>query len=405
MKTLVFYYAHCEDLGHLFRLSSILRAIQRSAGAKRRCVVFQAGRPQTFCPLPSLAATIPLPHPYFGREHVEDSPLICEDIVLARIRFMMRRLADIRPDVFVTDFFPFARLFVRFELVPILRFLKKRGVRICASVPLAYFVHGTQALRQLAADASLYDHILIHTPPAMGVEFCARQMEDESRISRDDFLKVFAGLRRKIFYSGFLMPARRGRKGSSAGRGCAVSKKAFLRILVYRGGGTTSSDVIEAALEASRLLGRSCRFLVVAGPATPGPAMRRFEAAARRLGPRQAVLKRFLPDFVERLRDSDVCVGTAGSTALELLYLKKRAVLVPFCGSSEKKPRFDQLIRARFVERWGGASVVRQADLSGQRLAEEIIRQARRKAAGRIKTDPAWFRGAEASARFLAGVS
>ncbi len=405
MKTLVFYYLHCEDLGHLYGLSNILRALHRSAGTKRRCVVFQAGRPQILSPLAPFAETITLPRPYFGREHLETPPPIDEDAVVARIRFMTRHLARIRPDVFVTDFFPFARLFARFEIIPVLRFLKKRGVRICASVPLAYFVHPTEALRQLAADVSLYDHILIHTPAAMGAAFCARQMEDESRISRRDFLKVFAGLRRKITYSGFVMPPRPGRKSSPAGKGRAAKGEAAMRVLVYRGGGTTSSDVIEAALEAGRLLGPSYRFLVAAGPATREHEMRRFEAAARRLGPGQATVKKFLSDFIERCRESDVCVGTGGRTALELLYLKKPAVLIPFCGTCRERRRFDQLVRARFLEQRSGASVVRRADLSAPRLAEEIVRQARRKAPGCIKTDPAWFRGAQATARFLTGLS
>lgn len=405
MKTFVFYYLHCEDLGHLFRLSNILRAVHRSAGVKRRCVVFQAGRPQALSPLAPFAETLTLPRPYFGREHVEDLPRLDEDAVVARVRFMTRHVARLRPDVFVTDFFPFARLFVRFEVVPVLRFLKKRGVRICASLPLAYFVHPSDGLRQLAADVSWYDRILIHTPAAMGAAFCARQMEDESRISRRDFLKVFAALRRKIVYTGFVMPAPAGKKAAPAGKGRPAKKKPAVRVLVYRGGGTTSSDVIETALEASRLLGPSYRFLVVAGPATPEGEMRRFEAAALRLGPRQAAVERFLPDFVERCRQSDVCVGSAGQTALELLYLKKPAVLVPFCGTSPQKRRFDQLVRARFLEERAGASVVRSVDLSPRRLAEEIDRQARRKAAAGVKAPAAWFRGAEASARFLAGIS
>lgn len=287
-----------------------------------------------------------------------------------------------RPSLLVTEFFPLGRRECRPEILPALDAAARAGAGIAASVPLPYFTEPERGLPSLLADCGRYDKILIHSPKDADLPCMARAVALERRVSARAFLSFFAELGGKAVFTGYLMPELP-----------SAAQKDF--VLVTRGGGSTSDALLEAAIEAAPLIGRPV--LVVAGPSTPPARLARFRRLAA--GRNAAVLLAFT-DMPGLIAGAAACVSTAGGSVYEMLALRKRMVLAPYCGAMGRE-HSDQLARAWLARDLAGAQVLLPADLTPRRLATAVLRALSGpvKISGRVK--PAWFRGAAVSAREL----
>jgi predicted glycosyltransferase len=108
-------------------------------------------------------------------------------------------------------------------------------------------------------------------------------------------------------------------------------------------------------------------------------------------------VERFRHDFRALLRGCGLSVSQAGyNTVLDILAARARAVLVPFAAERET----EQLLRAERLAALGAAEIVRETELSPDRLADAIKRAAARDPATiAIDTD-----GAVRSAGLIAGM-
>lgn len=294
----------------------------------------------------------------------------------------MRRF---RPSLLVTEFFPFGRGACAPELLPALAEAAHLGAKIAASVPMPYFSAPERELPAVLEACGLYDKILVHSPAGADLAYMARAAALERRVSPAAFLAFFEKLRGKTVFTGWLLPELPP----------AAPKEEF--VLVTRGGGSTSDVLVEAAIKAAPLVGRP--FLVVAGPATPPARLERFRRLAAASGGSAAVLFAFadLPGLMAR---AAACVSTAGGSVYEMLALRKRMVLAPYCGEKGRE-HSDQLARAWLARDLAGAELLLPAALTPGKVAAAVKRALARPAKLSKKIKPSWFRGAEVSARAL----
>lgn len=295
-------------------------------------------------------------------------------------------VSEFRPSAVVTEFFPFGRTECLPEIEPALEAALAGGAKLFASVPMPYFTAPERGLEALLKACARYDRLLVHSPEGADLPYMARAVSLERRIGPAAFLSVFRELRRKIVFTGYLLPRPPARP---------VKERGF--VLVIRGGGSTSDGFFEAAIGAASL--SELPFLLVAGPATPPARLARFGRLAAAGGGKAEVRggSAGLGDLMAR---ASVCVSTAGGSVYEMLALRKKMVLAPFCGARGRE-HSDQLARAWLMRDLAGAELLLPGDLTPEKIAAAVRARLSRPLKISRKVRPAWFRGAERAAEII----
>ncbi|HAM36531.1 MAG TPA: hypothetical protein DEB40_14450 [Elusimicrobia bacterium] len=391
---IAFYHNHKEDIGHMVHLLRIIAAIKERSPLAR-IFMFQAGKPQPLFERTPGITWLHLPRPFYSKANYFSPPHIPPSLAALRGRFLTRALSRIRPDVLITDFFPFGRRECGIELSPAFDAIRRQGGKIIACVPMPYFTHSGEDIEELVYFAKFYSKILIHTPARLDLGYMTRWIAAERRVSPEIFLDVFSRLKRKLYFTGYVLPPGAAQEPA---RGAPLDDT----ILVHRGGGSTSPNIITQALLAKKLLPSRYSMLVAAGPATDEEEMRGFKNLIRTNKIAATAIRAFIPNLSKYIERSAVCVGTAGGTAYELLFYGKKSVVIPFTGGPGAR-RADQSARADLLERLIGATILDYESLTAERLARAIEQKLRCRATPTPygATRARWFEGGARSAEMI----
>jgi predicted glycosyltransferase len=348
MRGLFYHFSPAKDVGHGVHLFRLAAALRKSFGGR-------------------LSLTL-LRDSSVGYPSATDwsyGPVVRLPSGLAANRgkrklILAKALGASRPDFIVTSFFPLGRTACAPEIMPALAAARAAGIKIYSSAALPYFSWPENELPELFRAAAVYDRIFIHCPPGMDLKYMARAVPFERRVSRGAFLRAFGRLGAKLRFTGYVLPEGLPARG---GRG------RFL--LVHRGGGSTSPEIITCALLARPLLKSRLPMTVVAGPSSSPEEMRRWRGIIKRGKIAGVTLLKETPEFTSLLAGCAAAAGTAGGTAYETLRLGRRAVLIPYTG----KPgggHCDQLARAALLRDLAGASVLDYDGLTPGGLAAAL---------------------------------
>ena len=268
---------------------------------------------------------------------------------LARLRHL---LALRRPQVLITEMFPFGRRAFRRELLPLLEAaaaMRPRPWRLCSVRDILVQKPAPESyawMRDLAL--AHYDRILVHTDPQL--------------IPFDLTFPFAAALRGRLVDTGYVVDAA----NTSAGRAPGEAPESPPEVLVSAGGGRVGAKLLEAAIEAraQTALAKAPWRLVAGG----NLAADRFAALEARL-PGGMALDRHRADFDALFANSLLSVSQAGyNTVVEGLRLGKPMVLVPFETASETEQR----IRAERLASLGLVEAVWESALAASSLARAI---------------------------------
>jgi predicted glycosyltransferase len=273
-------------------------------------------------------------------------------------------LAERRPQVLITEMFPFGRRAFRRELLPLLEAaaaMRPRPWRLCSVRDILVkkpTLEGYAWMRDLAL--AHYDRILVHTDPQL--------------IPFDLTFPFAAALRDRLVDTGYVVDAVAPAAAPSPG---------LAEVLVSAGGGRVGAALLEAAIEARGLTSLAqAPWRLVAGGNLDAD---RFAALEARL-PDGVALDRHRPDFDALFANSLLSVSQAGyNTVVEGLRLGKPMVLVPFETASETEQR----IRAERLASLGLAEAVWESALAASSLAQAIDAAYRRPARTGPVADPA----------------
>ncbi|MEM7025007.1 MAG: glycosyltransferase [Pseudomonadota bacterium] len=252
-------------------------------------------------------------------------------------------LAELQPQVVMTEMFPFGRRAFRRELLPLLETagaMRPRPWRLGSVRDI--LVHKPVRerfawMRDVAR--SHYDRVLVHTDPKL--------------IPFDLTFPFAAELGDLLVNTGYVV------EESAVPTGVP-------EVVVSAGGGGAAGALLDAAIEARPI---SCLaeapWRLVAGSSFASDA---FERLQDRLPPGIA-LDRHRDDFGALFANSLLSVSQAGyNTVVEGLKLGKPMVLVPFETASETEQR----IRAERLAGLGLATIVRESELTASSLAHAI---------------------------------
>jgi len=402
--SVIIYFTHKESLGHVSRILNIISAIKRAKSSSVKIFIFQAGKRLKYLTIPTGVSWFNLPLPYHSKSNFKRGSYLKVMPLSAQVRakFMLSKIKEIQPDIFITEFFPFGRADSRFELFPILESLRKQKVRIFSSIGYPYLVQSN--FKILSFYITFYEKILIHTPPNLEYNYFLSRIENPAL--KVIYHKVFNKLSPKISYTGYLLPHI---VASQRPRDCVLTQKtrnnrsAEKMILVSRGGGVIYPKIILYSILASKMLPISYRFVVVSGPSTGIHEMKAFRGVMAKTRKGQVELYKYLPNLPLLVKDCDVSVSMCGyNTAAQLLYFRRPAVLIPSSVDPEIAIGYcsEQLSRADVLKRYLGSTVLDYKNLTVTKMAEAIFAQANRKSCGK-GVENSWFGGDVCTVRTL----
>ncbi|MBV9112723.1 MAG: glycosyl transferase family 28 [Hyphomicrobiales bacterium] len=369
---------HLLGVGHLARAALIARALMEAGSSVR---LASGGSPSATVDLSGIdVVQLPPVHCVgadFKTLRSKDGEVADESYLATRRDLLLEAYAGLKPDVVVTELFPFGRRQLAAEFLALLEAARATSPRpaILCSIrdilqPPSKPSRAAQTLERLGR---FYDGILVHA--------------DESVITLDASWPVDKALARRLEYTGFIADRRRAKalRLDAANGG---------EIVVSGGGSAASLRLFDAALEASERDRRRWHILVGHGI----DENRYGELVAK--APANASVERARRDFPSLLSVADVSVSQAGyNTVTDILATGARAVLVPFEDGGEKEQR----MRAEHLATQGRAIVVRENALASSTLLsalDEVMSLPQPGSAATIMLD-----GAGVAAKKIAAVS
>ena len=374
---IMFYVQHLMGVGHVFRAARIARAM---ADAGHDVHLVQGGAPvpnadaggATIHGLPPLCAG----SQDLGRLLTPGGAAADDDYLDTRRQLLLRLFHEIRPDVLITETFPFGRRQMRFELLPLLAAAReaRSAPTVFASVRdiLQENRKPGRDLETAGLVESCYHHVLVHADP--------RLIRLDATFPRSDRI---AG---KLLYTGIVAP--------DATVGGPVSGPRY-DVVVSVGGGVLGRELLFAAPVAKEMsVLKDARWCIVTGPNTAEEDV----AQLRSLASDGIELVRFLPDLRAALSQCRLSVSRAGyNTVADVLSAGCRAVVVPLSDGAET----EQLRRAQILSETGLVETVPARDHGPEALAAAIGRAMEKPVADSSRVD---LNGARRSVEIVSAV-
>ena len=337
---------HLLGIGHLRRAVSLARALAErdfdvvlvSGGMPLQGLDLGAAKFQQLPPLRATDASFSAMVDANGQAPDSAFRALRRDHLLALYR-------EHRPQVVITEMYPFGRRQFGAELLPLLELAHQSRPKpaIFASVRDILTERRDPARSSEMARLALrwYRAVLVHGDPQL-IPFEA-SFPETARISH------------LIRYTGYIGAVGPG--GPYGGSG---------EVIVSAGGGAVGANLLQTALEAREMsVLADRRWRLLAGPNLP---RERFNAL-QRLSHDGTVVERARDDFPALLEAAALSISQAGyNTALDVVSARVRAVLVPFAAKGET----EQTVRAGHMAAAGLAQIVREDELTPQRLAAAV---------------------------------
>lgn len=344
----LFWVQHLLGSGHVQRTLAIAQALA-ARGARPSVVLGGTALPVRRAPgveilrLPGLRAG---PGGFTDLRDADGAPA-GEAVWRARRERLLEIAEEHRPDVVVTEMFPFGRRAFTAEVTALLDAC--RAARKVVSVRDILVSKADPARLTAMRDLVLghYDRVLVHGDPAL-LPFAAT-------------FPLADTLGERLIHTGLVVVAA---------DPAPVPLRPLERgaVLVSCGGGAVGRGLLRASLAARPLSAlHQAPWLVITGAGADEADL--VELAGR--APPGVVIERHRADFPALLAGCRLSVSQAGyNTVAEALQAGARMVLVPFAAAGED----EQTIRARRLVELGRAAMVEERDLSPLALARAVDR-------------------------------
>ncbi len=391
-KRAMLYCQHLAGIGHLVRSTELARSM--SADGWQVLLVCGGKVPQDFLFPPSVRVELLeaiQSDPEYKSLSVCAEGFALEDVKARRTTRLLILLDVFRPDVLVTEMFPFGRKQFAFELLPLLERARAAEQKplIVASVRdilVSKQNPETHERRVLDVVNRLYDVVLVHS--------------DESLQPLQATFAMAKAIQPPVIHTGYIIASSAVEESAAAedAQRLPIPAEAGEEplILVSCGSGRlyAGQQLIMAALQAAPILGRTHRhkLLICAGPLVPQEIFATYQQQAA--GQANVFLVHDFPSLRSLLGQVSLSVSLGGyNTVMELLSARTQGLVLAAepNGDNEQKTRIESLAAKGLLRE------IRIADLINGRLAELICEAL----ALPLKTVAVQMNGAETSSKVL----
>jgi len=345
-------------LGHLRRTSSIARRLAQDAPGSSvimlvGCSVgafFELPPGIDFIKIPSILKADNGVYPPLGLR------ITAKEVKRLRASAMHTAVQVFRPHLFLVDHVPTG---VRGELLPTLRMLRERGDQPVVALGMRDILDDPQTVRKLwrrektyKAIGDYYDEVLVYG---------CREMFDAAA---EYGLKAELG--KRIKYCGYVCSEEPHLSKEEMREHLQVRKDKL--IVVTAGGGYDAFPMMQACMEALRLLGKDLPFEIIF---ITGPLMRCGDREWLRKHAERAEVRvlSHVHGKASYINAADLVITMAGYNSLaEIVSLKKKALVIPRRG-----PRAEQIMRARIFAERGLVDALYPSELIPKAVAARIM--------------------------------
>ncbi len=352
-----FYCQHVLGIGHFHRSLELCKAI-----AATHQVTLIVGGPPVAVDSPAITV---LRLPGLEMDEAFQNLVPChpglplEEVNSRRRDLLFAHLRDERPDIFITELYPFGRKAFRFELDPLLAGIRDGSLPhcfCCCSVRdiLVEKTTGREKfeLRAVQTLNTFFDGILVHADPEI--------------ISLGETFGHVADILVPLRYTGFV--AKRGAGGGGERIRQQLHLGASDKLIVASiGGGNVGSELLLSTIRAFALLPwPDAHLQVFTGPYCDDLSYRLLADYGRN----NIRVERFTDRFPEWLEAADLSISMAGyNTCMNLLQAGIPALVHPY------KQNREQRLRAERLGKKAPIAVLDELHFTPDRLADRMCRQ------------------------------
>ena len=399
-KRIVFFSQHFLGVGHHFRNFQIVRALAKS----HEVYFVDGGREVHRIDIPSVT-TIRLPALF---KDVESQRIVCEDPKFSlrkaqekRRRILLEKIAQIQPDIFVIELFPFARTRLYKELIPAIQ--KARAinpeVKVVCSVreiikktpekelstkkpphpETSFFVpkmiwYAVSFWRKDEKNKRLARLYYERVVPVLNLHFNYVLIHGDPRLFQlESFFPWTENIEIPIEYTGYVSEKLKSHDSDTQ----KTIDKQGPYVLVSAGGGILGWDMITTAVQTWKILRgngyiQNMKMVIFVGVFMKDAE---YDAIKEMCTEDFFCLSRFTNNFLQWMQGAELSISQAGyNTCMNVLETGVKAILVPIPAETD----LDQAPRAEKFSKLGIADMIRSEELSLERMANAILERLRK---------------------------
>lgn len=394
-KRIVFFSQHLLGVGHHFRNLQIVRALTKSY----KVYFVDGGREIHRIDIPSVT-TIRLPALF---KDLESQRIVCEDPKFSlrkaqekRRQILLEKIAQIQPDIFVIELFPFARSILYKELIPAIQKAKSVNPKVKVICSVREIIRKTPE-KELSTKKPPHPETLFFIPRMIwyAVSFLRKDQKNK-RLSRLYYERVVPVLNRyfdyvlihgdprlfqlesffpwienieiPIEYTGYVSEKLKSLDSDTQ----KTIEKQGPYVLVSVGGGILGWDMITTAVTAWKILCengyvQNMKMVIFAGVFMKDAE---YDAIEEMCTEDFFYLSKFTNDFLQWMQGAELSISQAGyNTCMNVLETGVKAILVPIPAKTD----LDQAPRAEKLSELGIADMIRSEELTLERMANAIL--------------------------------
>lgn len=363
MKKILFYCQNLSGMGHLVRTTEIIRHLVKDFQV---CLIDGGQTVQGF-EFPPEVETIHLPAVQSPSStlweqtqiKVVDSSLSLEEVKEIRKNTLLKVFDEFQPDCLVTEGYPFSKIGLSFELVPLIE--KARSPRhstlVVSSLRDIIMVkeipnRAQEEEKRCQFLNQYYDMLLVHSDPKI------HRLEENFSQSLD--------ITCPIHYTGYVVQSST-EKPTQSDEDITLNSEDPL-ILVSVGGGKLGHDLLESVVESASIIEKALphKIEIFTGPFIPEEKFVKLQNLA--VNKPNLNVRRYTTNLLAYMEKASLSISLGGyNTTMNVLKTGVRSMIYP-----SNKDR-EQAIRAEKLEKLGILDVIRPQDLEPACLAEKII--------------------------------
>jgi predicted glycosyltransferase len=358
MKKIMFYCQYLTGMGHLVRSSEIVRQL-----VKNFQVCFVNGGPTVpNFEIDSQAKIVTLPPLWIekGEFKVSDDFTDIETVKNLRKQTLIDLVDKFQPDCLITEFFPFGRHKLLFELLPLLDHIKA----VYPQTKIVCSVRDIVGRSNLAEEEETichltrqyFDLILFHS-------------DAQFQTLEESFLRVDK-LDCAVKYTGFVaQPFNQFERIKT--QDFINIKGSQPMILVSIGGGRIGYQLLETVIQSSSLLKELIphKIQIFTGPFMQEEQFLQLQTMAKNHD--NVKLQRYTNHLMMYMQKADLSISLTGyNTTMNILQTGVRSLVVPIGHYGKDE---EQLLRTKKLEKLGIVQMLQDEELNPNSLAQKII--------------------------------
>lgn len=355
MKKILFYCQYLTGMGHLVRSTEIIRNLV----ADFQVCFVNGGPPVSSFEIPPEVQLVTLPPLWIekGQLQVAHGFKDIEDVKNHRKNTLIQLFEEFQADCLITEFFPFGRHKLGFELIPLLDHIKAVApqTKIVSSVRDIIGRSDLESEEETICQLinQYFDLILFHS--------------DRNFQKLEESFTSVEKLQCPVEYTGFVAQSKI--KSLNPKDLNLITTNPL--ILVSIGGGRIGYELLESIIKVGPILKNKIphTIQIFTGPFLPEEQFRLLEAGAEKQS--NIKLQRYTPDLMAYMEKAELSISLSGyNTTMNILSTGVNSLVVPI-GHYNKDQ--EQLIRTQKLERMGIVEVIDPQNLNLDFLAQKII--------------------------------